>query len=52
VTPELAEQRRLRRGKRQHDRKESYSKHDTLGMPKGKIEANRKTAGAAVFLES
>ena len=42
MTPELAEQRRGGRGRKcQHDRKESYSKHDTLETTSGKNKASR-----------
>jgi hypothetical protein len=41
LAPELADQRPLRRRKHQHDRKESYSKHDTLWMRYRKKKASR-----------
>ena len=54
MTPELAEQRRCGRGsKRQHDRKESYSKHDTLETSKGQEESQPADADrAAIFAGS
>ena len=43
MTPELAEQRRFGRArKRQHDRKESCSKHVMLAIPRGKSCASQK----------
>ncbi len=51
MTRELAEQRRFGRGrKRQHDRKESYAKHDTLQTSNGQEQIQPAHAGRATFV--
>lgn len=51
MTPELAEQRRFGRArKRQHDRKESYAKHDTLSPQNGKNGSSPAPPDCAAFL--
>ena len=51
MTPELAEQRRFRGGrKRQHDGKESYAKHDTLSTQNGKNGSSPAPPDRAAFL--
>ena len=49
LTPELAEQRPLRRDECQDDRKDSYSKHGTLVVRNGKNRASGRPHRSVVF---